>query len=76
MASPVGRRGRNLFKQKDVVRAMRSAKAGGLATIGHVEIVTKDGTTIRVFGEGSAAAQQTNPCDEVLTDAADTKRPS
>jgi hypothetical protein len=38
-----------LFKQKDVVRAMRSAEKGGLV-IGHVEVVTKDGTTIRVFG--------------------------
>jgi hypothetical protein len=50
---PVGLRGRLPFKQKDVVRTMRSAEKGGL-TIGHVEVVTKDGVTIRVFGKGSA----------------------
>jgi hypothetical protein len=66
---PVGQRGRNLFKQKDVVRAMRSAEKGGLA-IGHVEVVTKDGTTIRVFGK-SAENTATNPWDSVLTNAAE-----
>jgi hypothetical protein len=44
----------NLFKLKDVVRAMRSAKAGGMESIGAVEIVTAQGTTIRVFGAGEA----------------------
>ena len=38
------------FKQKDVVRAMRSAKAGGMETIEAVEVITKDGITIRVLG--------------------------
>jgi len=36
---------------------MRSAEQGGLA-IGHVEVVTKDGVTIRVFGKGSPSAEQ------------------
>jgi hypothetical protein len=44
---------RNLFKQKDVVRAMRSAKAAGLA-IGGIEVVTKDGITIRVLAKNEA----------------------
>ena len=47
---PIGQRGRNLFKHKDVVRAMRSAKAGGMETIEAVEVITKDGITIRVLG--------------------------
>ena len=45
---------RSIFKQKDVVRAMKSAEKGGLA-IGRVEVVTKDGTTIRVFGKETAS---------------------
>ena len=40
------------FKLKDVIRAMKSAEKGGLA-IGHVEVVTRDGTTIRVFGKST-----------------------
>jgi len=50
---PIGQRGRNVFKKHDVVRAMRSAEKGGM-DIGHVEVVTKDGTTIRVFGKTPA----------------------
>jgi hypothetical protein len=73
MSRPVHSRGRNLFKQKDVVRAMRSAEAGGLAISG-VEVVTKDGITIRVFGKD--VGRSANPWDEVLTNAADEKRPA
>jgi len=63
---PVKRPGRrNLFKQKDVVRAMKSAEKGGLA-IGHVEVVTTDGTTIRVFGSGTGKVPQ-NDWDKALT---------
>jgi len=40
------------FKLKDVIRAMKSAEKGGLA-IEHVEVVTRDGTTIRVFGKST-----------------------
>jgi len=68
-------RNQHLFKYKDVLRAMRSARAGGLA-IGGVEVVTKDGTTIRVFGSKDSAAAQGNPWDEVLTNASDEKRPA
>jgi hypothetical protein len=67
------RRGRpNVFRQRDVVRAMKSAEAGGLA-IGSVEVACKDGTIIRVFGK-SAEIIATNPWDAVLTNAADEKR--
>jgi hypothetical protein len=54
MSPPVGKRSPNIFRHKDVVRAMKSAKAGGLKNIGAVEVITKDGTTIRVLGERTA----------------------
>jgi len=73
VAPSVGRRGRNKFKLSDVVRAMRSAEAGGLA-IGGLEVVTKDGTTIRVLGKGAEHAA--NPWDTVLTHAAHKERPA
>ena len=44
---------RNAFKQRDVVRAMRSAEAAGFA-VGGVEVVTRDGTTIRVLAKDAA----------------------
>jgi hypothetical protein len=44
------RRGRNFFKQRDVTRAVRSARAAGLA-VGGIEVVTKDGTTIRILAK-------------------------
>jgi len=65
MDKPIGRRGRSPFRQKDVTRAMRSAEQGGLA-IGHVEVVTKDGVTIRVFGKGSPSAEQKTDTPESI----------
>ena len=47
------RRGRNFFKQRDVTRAVRSVRAAGLA-VGGVEVVTKDGTTIRILSKDTA----------------------
>ena len=47
------RRGRNVFKQRDVTRFVRSARAAGLA-IGGVEVVTKDGTIIRILSKDAA----------------------
>ena len=60
------RRGRNFFRQRDVTRAVRSAQAAGLA-VGGVEVVTKDGTTIRILATEKTSE---NPWDEVH--AADT----
>jgi hypothetical protein len=51
--SPPSGRGRNFFKQRDVTRAVRSARAAGLA-VGGVEVVTKDGTTIRILSKDTA----------------------
>ena len=47
------RRGRNFFKQRDVTRVVRSARAAGLA-VGGLEVVTKDGTTIRILSRDTA----------------------
>jgi hypothetical protein len=52
-ASPPSGRGRSFFKQRDVTRAVRSARAAGLAVDG-VEVVTKDGTTIRILSKDTA----------------------
>jgi hypothetical protein len=51
--SPPSGRGRNFFKQRDVTRAVRSVRAAGLA-VGSVEVVTKDGTTIRISSKDTA----------------------
>jgi hypothetical protein len=51
--SPPSGRGRNFFKQRDVTRAVRSARAAGLA-IGGVEVVTKEGITIRIVSKNTA----------------------
>jgi hypothetical protein len=65
-------RGSSTFKQCDVARAVRAAKAAGLV-VSVVEVVTRDGTTIRISGQRNAA--NSNPWDEVLTDDAPKVRP-
>jgi hypothetical protein len=52
----VGRRSENLFKRNDVMRAIKSARDAGVPVAG-VEVVCKDGTTIRVLGENAAQLQ-------------------
>jgi hypothetical protein len=59
------RRGRNFFKQRDVTRAVRSARAAGLA-IGGVEVVTKDGITIRILAKNAETDQPTDTPEGVL----------
>ena len=77
MPPPVGRRGHNLFKQKDGLRAIKIARDGGMKPA-VLEIAAKDGTTYRVYDREAAArkqaAQDSNPWDEVLPDAAEKKR--
>jgi hypothetical protein len=58
---PVGVRGRNPFKQRDVTRVMKSAEAAGLAIAG-VEVITKDGVTIRILSKDTAD-HSANPWD-------------
>jgi hypothetical protein len=50
----VGKRGPSSFKRLDAERAIRSARAAGIAPT-MVEIETKDGVTIRVYGDKTAA---------------------
>jgi len=77
MPPPLSRRGHNLFKQKDGLRAIKIARGGGMKPA-MLEIATKDGTTYRVYDLEAAAAKQaaqgSNPWDEVLADAADEER--
>jgi hypothetical protein len=61
----VVRRGRNFFKQRDVTRAVRSARAAGLA-VGGVEVVTKDGTTIRILAKNAETDQPTDTPEGIL----------
>jgi hypothetical protein len=60
----MGKRGPSSFKKLDALRAIKSAREAGLAP-SIVEIETKDGVTIRVYGD--KAASETNP--EVMTSA-------
>ena len=46
------------FKQCDVEHAVRAAKAVGLV-VSVVEVVTKDGTTIRICGQRDPARRGT-----------------
>jgi hypothetical protein len=55
---------RTTFKQADVERAIKSAKATGLK-VETVEVVTPGGTIIRVSGEKKC---NVNPWDEVFSD--------
>ena len=59
------RRGRNLFKQRDVTRAVRSARAAGL-DIGGVEVVTKEGTTIRILAKNAETDRPTDTPEDLL----------
>jgi hypothetical protein len=54
----MGKRGENLFKRLDALRALKAARDGGIEPA-MIEIVAKDGTIFRVHG--SKAAAETNP---------------
>ena len=49
----MGKRGPSSFKKLDAERAIRSARAAGLEP-SMVEIISKDGVTIRVYGDKMA----------------------
>jgi hypothetical protein len=44
------------FKRRDVERAIRSARAAGIE-VAMIEVITADGTTIRVLGKPSGEPQ-------------------
>ena len=53
----VGKRGENFFKKNDGLRALAIAREGGIEP-GMIEIVAKDGTIFRVYGDNVAALSQ------------------
>jgi hypothetical protein len=59
----MGKRGPGNFRKPDVERAIRSAREAGLEPA-MIEIVAKDGTTFRVYGDKAA---QTETTQEVMT---------
>ena len=50
-------RGLNLFKRNDGLRALRIARDGGIEPA-MMEIVAKDGTIFRVYGENAGTPEQ------------------
>lgn len=54
----MARRGSNLFKHNDGVRALKVARDGGIEPA-MIEIVAKDGTVFRVFGNNAALTAET-----------------
>src|SRR5712675_2372153 len=68
----MGRRSENLFRRNDVMRAIKCAQDSGLPVAG-VEIVTKDGTVIKVTAPDASSTDQ--PLDKWLKEkcASDSK---
>ena len=54
----MARRGTNLFKRNDAIRALQSARDGGI-NVQCFEIVAKDGTIFRVYGDNAALTEST-----------------
>jgi len=53
----MARRGDNHFRLNDGRRAVRIARDGGIEPA-MIEIVAKDGTTFRIYGENAGASEQ------------------
>jgi hypothetical protein len=54
----MARRGTNLFRRNDGLRALKIARDGGMAPA-MIEIVAKDGTIFRVYGDNAALTETT-----------------
>lgn len=54
----MARRGTNLFKRNDGLRALKIARDGGIEPA-MIEIVAKDGTIFRVYGDNAALTEST-----------------
>jgi len=61
----MARRGNNLFKRNDVMRAIKRAEDAGLPVAG-VEITCKDGTVIRVLGDSAGQMQTEHESDAAV----------
>ena len=71
----MARRGSNSFKRNDAIRAIRSAKDAGMES-SMIEIVAKDGTTFRVYGDKAACTETTQESATKAWDKAITKSAS
>jgi len=58
----MARRGSNSFKRNDGLRALKIARDGGIEPA-MIEIVAKDGTVFRVFGDKAAAVSTSESAD-------------
>jgi hypothetical protein len=58
----MGKRGRNSFRRNDGLRALRIAREGGIEPA-MIEIIAKDGTIFRVYGDKAACAETTESAD-------------
>jgi hypothetical protein len=54
----MGKRGPSSFKRLDVERAIRSAREGGVEPA-VIEVIGKDGVTIRIYGDNAALTETT-----------------
>jgi hypothetical protein len=54
----MARRGTNLFKRNDGLRALKIARDGGIEPA-MIEIVAKDGTIFKVYGDNAALTEST-----------------
>jgi hypothetical protein len=54
----MGKRGSNSFKRNDGLRALKIARDGGIEPA-MIEIVAKDGTVFRVYGDKAACTETT-----------------
>jgi hypothetical protein len=58
IALHMGRRGGNLFKRNDGLRALKIARDGGIEPA-MIEIVAKDGTIFRIYGDNATVTEST-----------------
>jgi hypothetical protein len=58
----MARRGRNSFRRNDGLRALKIARDGGMEPA-MIEIVAKDGTIFRVYGDNASLMETTQDSD-------------
>jgi hypothetical protein len=66
----MGKRGDNAFKRNDAIRALQSARDGGLEPAAMEVVLSADGAvTFRIFGSESAALKGTDTAGAKAWDA-------
>jgi hypothetical protein len=73
VARTIGRDRQRGITQAEVERVLRAAKEAAPGAVVEIDPISK---RIRVLSGAQTAPDAGNPWDEVLTDAADTKRPA